>query len=108
MRLNEANLKNLPTGMQQPTYDRKKVDSAIVHLGIGAFHRAHQAMFTDAVLASGDLAWGIVGAGGIGGTLFAAFQRFEYDFVLAILLTIIAVVLLGELAANAVKRIFNV
>ena len=51
---------------------------------------------------------GIVGAGGIGGTLFAAFQRFEYDFVLAILITIIAVVLLGELAANAVKRIFNV
>ena len=51
---------------------------------------------------------GIVGAGGIGGTLFAAFQRFEYDFVLAILLTIIAVVLLGELAANAIKRIFNV
>jgi len=51
---------------------------------------------------------GSVGAGGIGGTLFAAFQRFEYDFVLAILLTIIAVVLLGELAANAVKRIFNV
>ena len=51
---------------------------------------------------------GIVGAGGIGGTLFAAFQRFEYDFVLAILLTIIAVVLLGELAANYVKRIFSV
>lgn len=51
---------------------------------------------------------GIVGAGGIGGTLFAAFQRFEYDFVLAILMTIIAVVLLGELAANTVKRIFNV
>ncbi len=51
---------------------------------------------------------GIVGAGGIGGTLFAAFQRFEYDFVLAILISIIAVVLLGELAANTVKRIFNV
>ena len=51
---------------------------------------------------------GIVGAGGIGGTLFAAFQRFEYDFVLAILITIIAVVLLGELLANYVKRIFNV
>ncbi len=51
---------------------------------------------------------GIVGAGGIGGTLFAAFQRFEYDFVLAILITIVAVVLLGELLANYVKRIFNV
>ena len=51
---------------------------------------------------------GIVGAGGIGGALFAAFQRFEYDFVLAILITIIAVVLLGEFASNYVKRIFHV
>jgi phosphonate transport system permease protein len=51
---------------------------------------------------------GIVGAGGIGGVLFAAFQRFEYDFVLAILITIIAVVLAGELASNHVKRIFRV
>ena len=63
MRLNEANLKNLPADAQKPAYDRKQVAGAIVHLGIGAFHRAHQAMFTDAVLASGDLAWGIVGAG---------------------------------------------
>lgn len=38
--------------------------------------------------------------------LFAAFQRFEYDFVLAILISIIAVVLIGELASeNYVKRI---
>ena len=51
---------------------------------------------------------GIVGAGGIGAALFAAFQRFEYDFVLAILIAIIAVVLLGELASNYVKRIFHV
>ena len=39
---------------------------------------------------------GIVGAGGIGGTLFAAFQRFDYDFVCAILITIIALIMLGE------------
>ena len=39
---------------------------------------------------------GIVGAGGIGGTLFAAFQRFDYDFVCAILLSIIALIMLGE------------
>ncbi len=63
MRLNENSLQNLPAGMQKPAYDRSKVAAAIVHLGIGAFHRAHQAMFTDAVLAAGDLAWGIVGAG---------------------------------------------
>lgn len=49
---------------------------------------------------------GIVGAGGIGGTLFAAFQRFDYDFVCAILLSIIAIIMAGELMATAVRAIF--
>jgi len=49
---------------------------------------------------------GIVGAGGIGGTLFAAFQRFDYDFVCAILIAIISLIMLGELFATAVRRIF--
>jgi len=49
---------------------------------------------------------GIVGAGGIGGTLFAAFQRFDYDFVCAILLSIIALIMVGELLATAVRAIF--
>ena len=51
---------------------------------------------------------GIVGAGGVGGVLFSAFQRFEYGFVLTILLTIIAIIVVGELAANAVKKVFHV
>jgi phosphonate transport system permease protein len=46
---------------------------------------------------------GIVGAGGIGGTLFAAFQRFDYDFVCAILLAIIAMIMTGELLANWIR-----
>ena len=49
---------------------------------------------------------GIVGAGGIGGTLFAAFQRFDYDFVCAILISIIALIMVGELLASAVRAIF--
>ena len=49
---------------------------------------------------------GIVGAGGIGGTLFAAFQRFDYDFVCAILISIIALIMLGEVLATAVRAIF--
>jgi phosphonate transport system permease protein len=49
---------------------------------------------------------GIVGAGGIGGTLFAAFQRFDYDFVCAILISIIALIMLGELLATGVRAIF--
>jgi len=49
---------------------------------------------------------GIVGAGGIGGTLFAAFQRFDYDFVCAILIAIIAIIMAGEILANQVRSIF--
>lgn len=50
---------------------------------------------------------GIVGAGGIGGTLFAAFQRFDYDFVLGIVLCIIALIMIGEVLQLAVKRVFK-
>lgn len=50
---------------------------------------------------------GLVGAGGLGGTLFAAFQRFDYDFVTAILITIIALILVGEALSNAVRRVFQ-
>jgi phosphonate transport system permease protein len=50
---------------------------------------------------------GLVGAGGIGGTLFAAFQRFDYDFVAGILLCIIALIMVGEGLQLAVKRVFR-
>jgi phosphonate transport system permease protein len=46
---------------------------------------------------------GIVGAGGIGGTLFAAFKRFDYDFVAAILIAIIALIFLAELIAGRIR-----
>jgi fructuronate reductase len=63
MQLSEKNLNQLPAAVLRPRYDRSQVTASIVHLGVGAFHRAHQAVMTDAVLASGDLAWGIIGAG---------------------------------------------
>jgi phosphonate transport system permease protein len=43
---------------------------------------------------------GIVGAGGIGMTLTASFKRYDYDFSLAILLAIIALVFIGEIFSN--------
>jgi len=49
---------------------------------------------------------GIVGGGGIGATLFTAFQRFDYDFVLAILIAIISLIMAGELLATGVRAIF--
>lgn len=50
---------------------------------------------------------GVVGAGGIGGTLFAAFQRFDYSFLSTILLAIIALIMIGEYVAVQVKAVFN-
>ena len=47
---------------RHPSYDRSKVKAGILHIGVGGFHRAHQAIYTEDVLASGDLRWGIIGA----------------------------------------------
>ncbi len=60
-RLTQASLHNLATGIARPQYDRNEVSTGIVHLGIGAFHRAHQAVYTDSILAGGDHSWGILG-----------------------------------------------
>lgn len=51
---------------------------------------------------------GIVGAGGIGGALFSAFQRFDYGFVFTILATIVAIIVLAEIGTNYVKKVFHV
>lgn len=59
--INDKNLQQLAVHAAIPGYDRSQVAPGIVHLGLGAFHRAHQAAYTEAVLASGDLRWGIVG-----------------------------------------------
>lgn len=50
---------------------------------------------------------GIVGGGGIGSTLFTAFQRFDYDFVLTILLAIISIIFVGEFVANWIRKTFQ-
>lgn len=62
MRLSNANLDRLPGHIGRPGYDRARVTPGIVHLGIGAFHRAHQAAVIDDLLAAGATDWGIIGA----------------------------------------------
>ncbi|MCD1126212.1 fructuronate reductase [Jinshanibacter sp. LJY008] len=49
----------LPASVQRPTYDRHQLKSRIVHLGFGAFHRAHQALLTSRVLQQSGGDWGI-------------------------------------------------
>ena len=60
-RLGEQALAGLPAAVARPAYDRRRVSCGIVHLGLGAFHRAHQAVYTDDRLEAGESAWGIVG-----------------------------------------------
>lgn len=57
---NEKNLSNtvLPAAVQQPRYDRQSLKPRIVHIGFGAFHRAHQALLTDRVLNRQGGDWG--------------------------------------------------
>ena len=50
---------------------------------------------------------GIVGAGGIGGTMFAAFQKFDYDYLLTILIAIIALIMLSEALQNWIKKLYQ-
>lgn len=51
----------LPESVRRPGYDRDAQAAAIVHIGIGAFHRAHQAVYTDDAMAAGDRDWAIIG-----------------------------------------------
>jgi len=62
LRLSNARLDQPPGQIRRPGYDRSRVTPGIVHLGIGAFHRAHQAVVIDDLLAGGATDWGLVGA----------------------------------------------
>ncbi|MFP5077756.1 mannitol dehydrogenase family protein [Rhizobium sp. YIM 134829] len=61
-RLSNRHLEMLPNAMSGPSFDRHTVTPGIVHLGLGAFHRAHQAAIIDRCLSSGETDWGIIGA----------------------------------------------
>jgi mannitol 2-dehydrogenase len=64
MRLDASTVNGMATGIGRPTYDRDAVSVGIVHLGVGGFHRAHQAMYVDRLLAAGlGLDHGICGVG---------------------------------------------
>jgi fructuronate reductase len=61
-RLTTASLAGLRGAVRRPTYDRAKLAPGIVHLGLGAFARAHLADYTEDALERNFGAWGIVGA----------------------------------------------
>lgn len=62
--LSSATLASLPADVAVPSYNRSGVSAGVVHLGVGGFHRSHQAMYLDALLQQ-DVSrqWGICGVG---------------------------------------------
>ncbi len=62
--LNADTLPSIGTIFPTPTYDRSQARTGIVHIGVGGFHRAHQAAYVDALMNEGKaLDWGITGVG---------------------------------------------
>jgi len=64
MKLNRKNLAALAPEVEVPVYDPSTVRQGIAHIGVGGFHRAHQAIYTEALLNRGEAReWGICGVG---------------------------------------------
>jgi mannitol 2-dehydrogenase len=62
IKLNIKNLRKLPKEVIVPAYDRSEIKTGIVHIGVGSFHRAHQACYTDLLLHNpAEKDWGICG-----------------------------------------------
>ena len=64
VQLNQANLPLLDKTMAVPRYDRRQVGQSMVHIGVGGFHRSHQAVYAENLFHQGeDLRWGLCGLG---------------------------------------------
>lgn len=62
--LRATNLGGVPAPVERPGYDRRQVRAGIAHFSVGNFHRAHQAVYLDRVLALPEQSgWGICGIG---------------------------------------------
>jgi mannitol 2-dehydrogenase len=61
--LNERTLAHHARRVATPGYDRRALAPGVLHVGVGAFHRSHQAVYFDDLAGRGHTDWGITGAG---------------------------------------------
>jgi len=62
--LSHANLSSMPGSVARPSYERSKLTHGIIHIGVGNFHRAHQAWYLHRLMQTGEAHdWAILGAG---------------------------------------------
>ena len=60
-RLSLRSLTRAAPGVRRPAYDPARLTCGIVHLGVGAFHKAHQAAFTEDAIEAAGGDWGVLG-----------------------------------------------
>ncbi len=74
-------LERLPADVQRPAYERSQLKTRMVHIGFGAFHRAHQALATDKLAAQGS-DWGYCEVNLNSGTLIQALRQQDLLYTL--------------------------
>lgn len=87
MELKQKNLNLLTGRIDLPIYNRDKLKPGIVHIGVGGFHRAHQAYYTDELLnKKGSYGWSICGIGirEEDKTIFNALKQQDFLYTLVV------------------------
>ena len=120
IRLSNATVSKLDTRIRRPEYDREKLRARTVHIGVGGFHRAHQAVYLDELLERGALSdWGERGIGvlphdsamrdALRGQdyLYSVFERSADAQAVRIIGSIVDFSLAPEDSATAIERLAN-
>ena len=64
IKINHTTIGKLPANVAVPSYEHEAISPGILHIGVGNFHRAHQAVYLDRLFNKNlDHDWGIIGAG---------------------------------------------
>ena len=70
------------TNIATPTYDRVDLSPGILHVGIGNFHRAHQAVYLNDLFQMGQsMDWALIGAGVRAGDEAMRLKLKEQDYL---------------------------
>lgn len=72
----------LPAEIQRPAYDRSQLKTRMVHIGFGAFHRAHQALCSDKLAAEHGSDWGYCEVNLNSGELIQALRKQQLLYTL--------------------------
>lgn len=87
LHLNQQNLAAIDTQISRPSFDRSKLKTGIVHIGVGGFHRAHQAYYLQELVTKTNANdWGICGIGLLEGDRKIAAVLKKQDYLYSLLI----------------------